>query len=517
MKTTRYLLLILLTLFTTISTTSAQQNTFQLDFYLSTQDDIRGVIQNAAGDYVLAGSTFNVVSNYDPVISIVSPTGVVLQTKTYTSLSSDFIYSICQTADGGYFLTGATYISANNYDCLVIKLDAALNTVFYKSYGTAGNDYGNRGFEISPGHYTVTGTIALGGSAKPSVVTLNNQGNVVSEGYLVTNQFASPNYKGSYVATNEIALSNLTNAITIIDTNGIIVKHYANSFGTYSRDIIKASNGEYVCINFAISGIPGAGPLTVARVDSTLTTFVGGNSFKVLGRDLIPVKIIQDAANNFLIAANGYDYNSGNSIPLLIKTDSACNLLWCHNFIPAGSVNAFFNSFESTSDGGFILGGNNGAWNNQHFFLVKLDSSGNSVCNSSLLSLQTQGVSTQSQTTHAQYTGAVSALSSSIQSFNTASPIINLLCLSTAVQELESTNEISIYPTLVQDAFIVSSDVNNKIDISVYDGKGSLVIQQQIGSGSTVSLANYEAGFYIVKCGLPDGKIYSTRLFKTDL
>jgi hypothetical protein len=516
MKTTRYLLLILLALFTTISTTSAQQNTFQLDFYLSTQDDIRGVIQNAAGDYVLAGSTFNVVSNYDPVISIVSPTGVVLQTKTYTSLSSDFIYSICQTSDGGYFLTGATYISSNNYDCLVIKLDAALNTVFYKSYGTAGNDYGNRGFEISPGHYTVTGTIALGGSAKPSVVTLNDLGNVVGEGYLVTNQFASPNYKGSYVATNEIALSNLTNAITIVDTNGIIVKHYPNSFGTYSRDIIKASNGEYVCINFAISGIPGAGPLTVARVDSTLTTFTGGNSFKVLGRDLIPVKIIQDAANNFLIAANGYDYNSGNSIPLLIKTDSACNLLWCHNFIPAGSVNAFFNSFESTSDGGFILGGNNGAWNNQHFFFVKLDSSGSSVCNSSLFSLQTQGVSTQSQTTHGQYSGAVSSITTSSQSFGAVSPTINLLCLSTSVQELESTNDISINPTFVKDNFVVSSEVYNAIEIFVYDGKGALLLQQQVDSGSTISMANYSTGIYIVKCTTTDGKYYSTRLFKAD-
>lgn len=514
MKTIGHLLLILLTALTPFKMASAQQNTFQLDYYLSTQDDIHGAIQNTSGDYVLAGSTFNVVSNYDPVISIVSPTGVVLQTKTYTSTSSDFIYSICQTSDGGYFLTGATFINANNYDGLVIKLDANLNTVFYKSYGTTGNDYGNRGFEISPGHYAVTGTIALGGSAKPSVVTFNDQGNVVSEGYLVTNQFASPYYKGSYVAPNEIAISNLTNAITLVDTNGIILKHYPNSFGTYSRDIIKASNGEYVCINFAISGIPGAGPLAMARVDSTLTNFVGGNSFKVLGRDLLPIKIIQDANSNFLIAANGYDYNTGNSVPLLIKTDSACNLLWCHNFIPAGSVNATFNSLEKTLDGGFILGGNNGAWNNQHFFLVKLDSAGNSACNSTLFALQTQGVNSVSQTTHAQYTGAVSALTTASQPFTSVTPVVNLLCLSTQVQELSSEHGLSIQPTIVSDAFVVTSNRPEPVQLSVYDGKGNLVISQLVFNGTRVNMAQLSTGYYLVKAILPGGKYFSGRVLK---
>ena len=36
----------------------AQQNTFQLEFYLSAGDDARDAIQNAQGNYVVVGSTF---------------------------------------------------------------------------------------------------------------------------------------------------------------------------------------------------------------------------------------------------------------------------------------------------------------------------------------------------------------------------------------------------------------------------------------------------------------------------
>lgn len=385
----------------------AQQNTFQLEFSLSTGDDARDAIQNAQGNYVVVGSTLVSGSNYDPVISIVSPTGVLLQSKSFASTTSDFFYSVCQTSDGGYFLTGTSFVTPNNYDCLVVKMDSLLNTVFHKVYGTSGNDYGNSSFEVSPGRYTVTGTIALGGSAKPSVITLDELGAVVSEGYLVTNQFASPNYKGSYLGNNEIAISNLTNAISIVDTNGVLVKHYPNSLGIYSTDIAKAQNGQYVCVSVANYGAPTGSTLSFAIIDSTLTNYIGGNSFKVNGRDILPVKVFQDVNNDFLIAGNSYDFNSGNYIPILLKLNVSGSLIWCHSFKPSSTASAKFNSMVTTSDGGFLLSGNVGPWNNQHFFVVKLDSSGNSVCNSVNYALTTQSQSVQSQTTHSQYTGSV--------------------------------------------------------------------------------------------------------------
>ena len=516
MKNTCLLILTLLMGLMPIDSASAQQNTFQLEFYLSAGDDARDAIQNTQGNYVVVGSTLVGGANYDPVISIVSPTGVLLQSKSFASTTSDFFYSICQTSDGGYFLTGGSFVNSNNYDCLVVKLDSALNTVFHKVYGTAGNDYGNSAFEVSPGRYTVTGTIALGGSAKPSVFTLDELGAVVSGGYLVTNQFASPNYKGRYLGNNEIAISNLTNAITIVDTNGVIVKHYPNSIGIYSTDIAKAQSGEYVCVSVANYGAPTGSTLSFAIIDSTLTNYVGGNSFKVSGKDVLPVKVIQDANNDFLVAGNAYDFNSGNYIPILLKLNNVGSLIWCHSFKPNSAISAKFNSMTNTSDGGYILSGNIGPWNNQHFFVVKLDSAGNSVCNSVNYALTTQSQSAQSQTTHSQYTGAVGLLSTITTPFGTVTPTVNLICLSTAVEELNEQSEIVIYPTIVQDAFTISCISNEMMELAIFNAQGQVIHACQAKNGTKISLADQEAGYYFIRGIQKDGSVFSAKLLKAE-
>lgn len=495
---------------------NAQQNTFQLEFSLSAGDDARDAIQNAQGNYVVVGSTLVGGANYDPVISIVSPTGVVLQSKSFSSTTSDFFYSVFQTADGGYFLTGGSFVTANNYDCLVVKLDSLLNTVFHKIYGTAGNDYGNSGFEVSPGRYTVTGTIALGGSAKPSVVTLDGSGNVVSQGYLVTNQFASPNYKGRYLGDNEIAISNLTNAISIVDTNGVIVKHYPNGIGIFSTDIAKAQSGEYVCVSVANYGAPTGSTLSFAIVDSTLTNYVGGNSYKVNGKDILPIKIIEDSNNDFLIAGNSYDFNSGNYIPILLKLDASGNYIWCHSFKPSSAASAKFNSMVSTSDGGFLLSGNIGPWNNQHFFVVKLDSAGNSVCNTLNYTLTVQSQTVQSQTTHAQSSGTIGLLSTVTTPFGTVTPTVNLICLSTAVEEIDEHSGITIHPTLVQDAFTVSSITNESIELTIFNAQGQLIFTGQAFNGTLISMADQASGYYLIRGVQRNGTFFSARILKIE-
>lgn len=494
----------------------AQQNTFQLEYFLSAGDDARGAIQNMQGNYIVVGSTLVGGVNYDPVISIISPTGAILQSKTFASTTSDFFYSVCQTADGGYFLTGGSFVTSNNYDCLVVKLDSNLNTVFHKVYGTSGNDYGNNGFEVSPGRYTVTGTIALGGSAKPSVFTLNDLGVVVSEGYLVTNQFASPNYKGSYLGNNEIAISNLTNAISIVDTNGVLVKNYPNSLGVYSTDILKSQNGQYVCVSVANYGAPTGSTLSFAIIDSTLSNYMGGNSFKVNGKDVLPVKVIQNANGDYLVAGNSYDFNSGNYIPILLKLDASGNYIWCHSFKPGSAVSAKFNSMVSTSDGGFLLSGNVGPWNNQHFFVVKLDSAGNSVCNAVNYTLTTQSQSVQSQTTHSQFTGSIGLLNTVTTPFGTVTPTVNLICLSTAVEELNEQSGISIQPTLVQDAFTISSISSEPIELSIFNAQGKLILAKQVVNGTLISLTDQASGYYFINAVQKNGTVFSARVLRVE-
>ena len=183
---------------------SAQQTSFELSANITNSDIAVDITENAQGDFV-AVSTTVVANNFDITIIKFSAAGVVLSTTTIGTSQNEIAKSICTTSDGGYFITGYANTTFSDNDALALKVDVNFQVQFLKRLGTTpGNDYANEGFEVAPDQYTFTGTVAIGGSAKPSRVTLDGNGNVISQSYLNTNQFASPNYHGTYLGNGLI-------------------------------------------------------------------------------------------------------------------------------------------------------------------------------------------------------------------------------------------------------------------------------------------------------------------------
>lgn len=492
----------------------AQQTSFQLEFYNSAGDDAVGVVQNGLGNYVVAGHS-SLSGNYDAVISEVSPLGVLIQSKTLTTTANELLKSIALTSDGGYFITGSVFTSPSNYDWLLIKMDSAFNVIFYKQYGTNGNDYANRGFEISPGRYTVTGTVALGGSAKPSVVTVNDSGIVVQEGYLTTNQFASPDYRGHYLGDGTIAMSHLTNAITLMDTTGAIIKQYAVSTGIYSSDIIRSSTKEYMSISVDNYGAPNGSTLSLAIMDSTLNSYTGGTKFSAGGKDIVPVEILQDASGDFIIVANAYDFQSGNYIPLLIRTTINGTLLWSKSYKGTAVVSAKFNAIAATADGNYVACGNIGPWNNQHMFLVKIDSSGSGSCNTSAFNLTTGSPTPQTSTTHAAYTGTLPSLIASSYAAAAGTPIPALICITTAVEEAKPSKQFELHPTWISEGFRISGATSEPLLLRVMDVRGQLLFSGTYHTNEWIGMEAFPAACYIVSIeGLSTGINQQVKVIK---
>jgi len=494
---------------------SAQQTAFQLDISASGFDNITAVTENAAGNFILASETFNGTGS-DIIMVEVSPAGTVLQSQAISLPENEFARSVFETSDGHYIVTGAISITSNNFDWFVLKLDNAFNLVWYNTYTSTGNDYANNGFEISPGHYCITGTVALGGSAKPAVVTIDSAGAVINEGYLTTNQFASPRYKGYYMGDGVIAFAQMANAISLLDTSGNVLQNYNFAFGTYSTNIIRTNDGGYAIASLSGLGAPTGAKMALSVLDSSLSTVAWSVQFGVNGNNITPIGLEQDTQGNFWVAATVESFISGTYKPIVVKVDGQGNLLWSNEYSPTGVADPQFNAMIKTSDDGFLLVGQMSTAL-QRMFVAKLDSTGSSSCNVTPFPLSPQPNTPISRTPHAPFTGAIIASGPSAPTTTNPAAMGNIYCITTGIDEVSDQNQFVVSPTMVVDGFNVSFNHPAKAaELMVMDMNGKLVLSKTITDNQYVDCSRLKTGTYVIRIRLKDSeKLFSQPFIKT--
>ncbi len=125
----------------------------------SNHDIAQSISQTSDGGYIVAGYTQSYGSGgSDFLILKLDSSGNVVWSKTYGGSNDDVPYSISQTSDGGYIVAGSTwsYGSGNN-DFLILKLDSSGNVVWSKTYGGSNDDVPYSISQTSDGGYIVTG------------------------------------------------------------------------------------------------------------------------------------------------------------------------------------------------------------------------------------------------------------------------------------------------------------------------------------------------------------------------
>ena len=144
--------------------TNASGDTLWTRTYGGTDDDEGySVRQTPDGGYIIAGYTnsFGAGTYYAYLIKT-NASGDTLWTRTYGGGLSAEGNSVRQTSDGGYIVTGYTYLSAGTtYDLFLVKTNAAGDTLWTRTYGGAGADYGYSVRQTTDGGYIVTGTTRL--------------------------------------------------------------------------------------------------------------------------------------------------------------------------------------------------------------------------------------------------------------------------------------------------------------------------------------------------------------------
>jgi hypothetical protein len=125
----------------------------------------RSVQQTVDGGYIIAGYTLSFTkcgraSYHDIYLLKTDSLGDTLWTNHYGGSKDDRGYSICQTTDGGYIITGFTS-EHDSADLCLLRTDANGNDNWYNTYDPAQvvskKDYGFSVLQISDGGYIACG------------------------------------------------------------------------------------------------------------------------------------------------------------------------------------------------------------------------------------------------------------------------------------------------------------------------------------------------------------------------
>ncbi|HLG36310.1 MAG TPA: T9SS type A sorting domain-containing protein, partial [Bacteroidia bacterium] len=122
-------------------------------------DQAYSVLQTVDGGYLISGTTQNFGAGANDVFLMKTDSlGSILWSRTYGGSSNDYPHSLIVTADGGYAISGYSSSFTNgNDDIYIIKTNAIGDTLWTRIYGSANQESAKSIRQTSDGGYVVCG------------------------------------------------------------------------------------------------------------------------------------------------------------------------------------------------------------------------------------------------------------------------------------------------------------------------------------------------------------------------
>ena len=454
--------------------TDADGTLLWLKTYGSNQDDMGYSLQQTSdGGYIIAGETSG-FGQAHPAMYIIKTitTGDTLWTKTFaTTPGFARAYSIRQTSDGGFIVTGdVTLANSIVTDVILLKLDANGNRQWCKHIGNGLSDVGNVVRQTADGGYIIAGFAneSFGSGKDILLVKTDELGDTI------------------WTKTFSGSLNDIAQALDITPDGGYIVTGFTNSHNAgqnYEGFLLKTnSSGEQ-------------------------------EWFRTYG---------YTRAYSVVSAAGGYTFAGygpvGSGQYSLIHTDNFGNLNWASLFSDAFAAICY--GLCVTPDGGYAMNGYSLGFGvptgYAKAFFVKTTSAGIAPCTYVDATSYTpdtvispdlpvmSGLIVNDQAPDSAFGGTVSVPSTTVQ---------NLVCLSTETEDLSPIAAgLALYPNPNDGVFSILSEElrDEQVIITITDIHGNQVYQYsgKVNHNLLISEPGISEGMYFVKITSAKGCLF---------
>jgi hypothetical protein len=369
-----------------LSSKVSAQITFERWFGSSGWEIGRSVIPTSEGGYIVAGGK-NSVGDWNFYVIKTNSNGDTLWTKTYGGIDFDSGWTIKKTFDGGYIIIGSTKsFGVGSFDVYLIKINANGDTLWTKTYGGTGMDFGYSVIQTPDTGYVMVGrTNSYGtGSEDVYLIKTNVNGDTIWTrtygglyydcGISVTQAFDS-----TYVITGITYVNSINSNVYLlrVDTNGdtIWTKTYGDSAWDFGNSVTQTSDSGFIITGATNSHGAGSEDVylikTNANGDTVWTRTYGGTGYDC-GSSVV------QAFDDAYIIVGGITPSSGDSGDVyLIKTDINGDVIWTRTF--GGPLFDWGYSVVQIPDGGYIVAGETFSYGSglNDVYLIKTDSLGN--------------------------------------------------------------------------------------------------------------------------------------------
>ncbi|MDD5528727.1 MAG: T9SS type A sorting domain-containing protein [bacterium] len=291
------------------------------------------VQQTSDSGFIITGCTLSFGAGDNDVYLIrTNSSGDTLWTRTFGGTKDDDIgYSVQQTFDSGFVIVGEIgYFVTGDWDVYLIRTNSSGDTLWTKTFGGIGNDYGITVQQTKDGGFIITGTTKSFGADS-------------GDGYLIkTSSSGDTLWTKTFGGTD----NDYGSAVQQTEDGGFIITGGTESFGAGKWDAY------------------------LIRTDSsgdTLWTKTFGGTDNDYG-----IEVQQTFDSGFIIAGETSSLGTGGTDVYLIRTNSSGDALWTKTF--GGVDEDWGNSIQQTEDGGFIITGTTKSFGAGHedVYLIRL-------------------------------------------------------------------------------------------------------------------------------------------------